>query len=119
MQGASGTSKTGAKHYYYYCKEQRKHHRTKKPVKKDMIENAVLQVLYGILANSENSFRLATEAVAYYEEDYKETNYMDALEAELKDTQKALGNLVKAIEMGIFSEITQKRLMELENTSYV
>lgn len=115
MQGVSGTSKTGAKHYYYYCKEQRKHHCTKKPVKKDMIENAVLQVLYGILANSENSFRLATEAVAYYEENYKETNYMDALEAELKDTQKALDNLVKAIEMGIFSETTQKRLMELEN----
>lgn len=115
MQGVSGTSKTGAKHYYYYCKQQRKHNCTKKPVKKDIIENAVLNVLYGILANSENAFRLADEAMAYYEANYKETNYMDALEAELKDTQKALDNLVKAIEMGIFSETTQKRLMELEN----
>ena len=36
------------------------------------------------------------------------------MEAELKDTQKALDNLVKAVEMVIFSETTQKRLTELE-----
>lgn len=24
MQGVSGTSKTGAKHYYYYCKNKRR-----------------------------------------------------------------------------------------------
>ena len=79
-----------------------------------MIEKAVLSVLYDILADSENSFRLATAAVEYYEEHYKKTDYIGSMEAELKDTQKALDNLVKAIEMGIFSETTQKRLMELE-----
>ena len=110
MQGVSGTSKTGAKHYYYYCSGQRHHQCSKKPVKKDVIEKAVLNVLYGILADSENSFRLATAAVEYYEE----TDYIGSMEAELKDTQKALDNLVKAIEMGIFSETTQKRLTELE-----
>ena len=71
-------------------------------------------MLYGILADSENSFRLATAAVEYYEEHYKKTDYIGSMEAELRDTQKALDNLVKAIEMGIFSETTQNRLTELE-----
>ena len=114
MQGVSGTSKTGSKHYYYYCAGQRKHSCSKKPVKKDVIEKAVLSVLYSILVDSENSFRLATRALEYYEANYKDTNYIGSLEAELKDTQKALDNLVKAIEMGIFSETTQNRLTELE-----
>ena len=114
MQGVSGTSKTGAKHYYYYCSGQRHHQCSKKPVRKELIEKAVLQVLYGILADSENSFRLATAALEYYEEHYKKTDYIGSLEAELKETQKALNNLVKALEAGIFSETTQKRLTELE-----
>ena len=104
MQGVSGTSKTGAKHYYYYCAGHRQHQCDKEPVKKDVIEKVVLNMLYGILADSENSFRLATAAVEYYEEHYKKTDYIGSMEAELKDTQKALDNLVKAIEMGIFSE---------------
>ncbi len=114
MQGVSGTSKTSAKHYYYYCSGQRHHQCNKKPVKKGVIEKAVLSVLCGILADSENSFRLATAAVEYYEKHYRKTDYIGSMEAELKDTQKALDNLVKAIEMGIFSETTQKRLTELE-----
>ncbi len=44
----------------------------------------------------------------------KKTDYIGSLEAELKETQKALNNLVKALEAGIFSETTQNRLTELE-----
>lgn len=80
----------------------------------DVIKKAVLGVLYGVLTDSENSFRLATAAVEYHEEHDKKTDYIGSMEAELKDTQKALDNPVKAIEMGIFSETTQKRLTELE-----
>ena len=39
---------------------------------------------------------------------------MEGLETELKSTQKALNNLIRAIEHGIFSESTQERLSALE-----
>ncbi len=110
----SGTSKTGAKHYYYYCSGQRKHRCEKRPIRKDVIEAAVEGVLHDILANPENAFRIADAAVGYYNSHYRDSSYIDGLEAALKDTQKALANLVKAIELGIFSESTQQRLTELE-----
>ena len=84
MQGVSGTSKTGKKHYYYYCSTQRKNKDEcgKSPMRKDLLESAVLDVLYGILVNSENCFRIADAAYAYYVDNYKDTDYIGSLEAE-------------------------------------
>ena len=113
MQGVSGTSKTGAHHFYYYCKEQRHKRCNKKPVKAAFIEELVRQLLKELLSDSENLMSLAVDA-AYYKEYYVESSYLESLEKELTDTQTALKNLVKALEMGIFSETTQERLQELE-----
>lgn len=115
MQGVSGTSRTGAKHYYYYCSAQRHRKCEKKPVKKTLIEWLVVQLLKEVLNNSENLASLAVDAAAYHEKYYKSTGYIDSLVAEQKANQKALDNLVKAVEMGIFSESTQQRLVELED----
>lgn len=115
MQGVSGTSKTGKKHYYYYCSGQRKHKCDKHPIRTDIIEKAVEDIIHDILANSENAIKIADAAVDYYNTHYNDTSYIDSLEAALQETQKSLDNLVKAIELGIFSETTQQRLTELEN----
>ena len=39
---------------------------------------------------------------------------IDLLEAQLKDTERALGNIMAAIEQGIFTATTRDRLQELE-----
>ncbi len=71
MQGVSGTSKTRAKHYYYYCKEQRAKRCTKKPVRKEWLEDAVTGVLKGLLDDSENLASIAVDAAKYYEGHYR------------------------------------------------
>ncbi len=114
MQGVSGTSRTGAKHYYYYCSGQRHHTCKKKPIKKALVEWLVVQLLEDVLNNSENLASLAADAAAYHEKYYKSTAYIDGLIKEQQATQRALNNLVKAIERGVFSETTQQRLTELE-----
>lgn len=114
MQGVSGTSQTGAKHYYYYCSAQRHRKCKKKPIKKTLIEWLVVQLLKEVLNSSENLASLAVDAAAYHERYYRDAAYIDGLVAEQKANQKALDNLVKAVEMGIFSESTQQRLTELE-----
>lgn len=114
MQGVSGTSRTGAKHYYYYCSGQRRRKCKKKPIKKALVEWLVVQLLEDVLNNSENLASLAADAAAYHEKYYKSTAYIDGLIKEQQATQRALNNLVKAIEQGIFSETTQQRLTELE-----
>ena len=114
MQGVSGTSMTGVKHYYYYCKEQREKKCTKKPVRKEWMEDAVTGVLKGLLDDSENLASIAVDAAKYYEEHYKSTKYLSSLEQQRKDIEKGLANFVKAIEAGIFNEATQRRMAELE-----
>jgi len=115
MQGVSGTSKTGAKHYYYYCSEQRKHRCKKRPIKKDTIENLVVDTLLDFLDDSENLASLAVDAAAYYKRNYSDAKYLEGLEAEKKVCERSLANIVRAIEQGIFSETMQARLMELES----
>lgn len=114
MQGVSGTSRNGDTHYYYYCKHHRKHMCKKKNIKKKQIENAVIFILRGFLSDTENLASLAVDISNYYKKLNQDNGYLKSLEKQLKDVQKSLNNLVRAIEQGIFSETTQERLQELE-----
>lgn len=114
MQGVSGTSKTGAKHYYYYCKEQRAKRCAKRPVRKEWIEDAVTGVLKGLLDDSENLASIAVDEAKYYEDNYKSIEYLSSLEQQRRDVEKGLANFVNAIEVGIFNETTQRPMAELQ-----
>lgn len=114
MHGTYGTSKSGSKYYYYDCLNHQKRKCKLKPFRKEKLEALVLEILDDFLSDSENLASLAVDIAEYYDKMYADNSYIDSLNSQLKDTEKALGNLVKAIEMGIFSETTQTRLLELE-----
>lgn len=114
MCGTSGTSKTGRIYYYYHCAEHKKNHGKPKKVRKNWIEDAVTAILKGFLDDSENLASIAVNAAKYYEEHYKSTDYLESLEQQRKSVEKGLANFVKAIELGIFNEETQKRMQELQ-----
>lgn len=116
MHGTAGTSKHGRRYYYYNCPNHYKNgHRCRlKPLPKDKLEALVVWVLDGFLRNDENLASLAVDTADYYEKYYADDSYINTLQERLKETETALKNLVKAIEMGIFSKTTQERLQELE-----
>ena len=115
MQGTSGTSKTKGKiHRYYDCANKRKGKCHKKSVRKSFIETLVTEVLAEVLNDSENVASLAVDAAAYYKKYHSDIGYLEGLQASKKEVEKALSNIMKAIEQGIFSETTQARLLELE-----
>ena len=115
MQGTSGTGKTKAVHRYYGCSQKLKHKKcNKKNVKKSEIETLVVKILSDILSDSQNVASLAVDAAAYYKRYHSDMGYLEGLEAEKKNVEKTLSNIMKAIEQGIFSDTTQARLMELE-----
>lgn len=123
MQGVSGRGRSGKKHCYYYCADQRrKKHQTrkgckKKPVKKETIEDLVIEILEAILHDSGNLSSLAADAAEYYKRHHADTHYLDSLIASKKETDAALANILKAIEHGVFNETTQGRMLELERKS--
>lgn len=115
MQGMSGTSKTGKIHYYYACKNHRKHKCNLKNVPKDLLEAHVVWVLRNLLEDTETLASLAVDIATYYKKLNADNGYVAGLEADLKETEKGIQNLVKAIEKGILSDTVTSRLTELES----
>lgn len=115
MVGESGTSKTGQVHYYYKCtKAKREHACKKKSERKDWIEKLVVRYTVQNVLTDENIALIAKRAMEIIEKESADTTYLDGLNAELKDVQKKIKNLVSAIEQGIITSATKDRLDELE-----
>ena len=62
----------------------------------------------------ENITLIAKKAMEIIEKESADTTYLEGLNAELKEVQKKIKNLVSAIEQGIISSTTKERLDELE-----
>lgn len=120
MAGLSGTSSTGAKYTYYCCSGRRGDKKargstcTKRNVPKAWIENLVLREIKVLLYDAELLDFIADNTYKYYIESNTDTNYTDALRSNLQDVDKALSNIMKAVEAGIFNDTTQSRMAELE-----
>lgn len=117
MVGDSGTSKTGDRHYYYSC-YHRKHDRscTKKSVKKDYLEDTVINyVLDHVLVDPEIN-RIADAVLALQAEEMKNSP-LAAMESEYKGIQKKIDNINDAIAAGIWNSSTSVKLKELEDAA--
>ena len=112
MVGESGTSKTGLVHRYYKCvsvKEHRGCH--KKTVKKDWIENLVLEQIKNIIMDDELIKKLADMA---YKKLGSDNMVLPILKQQFSEINSSINNILKAIEQGIFTASTKERLEELE-----
>lgn len=114
MVGVSGTSRTGARHHYYYCTEQRKKRCDKKPVRREWIENLVMEHMVALIQNKELLEFIAESTYQYYLEQNTESSYTASLKTALREAEKATDNLVRALEAGIFNEATKHRMEELD-----
>lgn len=115
MVGVSGTSMTGDLHYYYYCQTQRKTHTcTKKAIKKELIETAVAALIAEYCLSDEIIELIAEKTIAHNKEAL-ENSPVGLYESELAAVAKGIKNIMKAIESGIITPTTKKRLLELES----
>ena len=114
MTGIAGTSKTGAMHYYYTCQKRRTDHSCdKKAVRRDQIERAVGVAIQQQLLTDENIQMMADKLMEYNAR--TETKYrLQGLQDQLNANKTATANILKAIEMGIITDATKARLLELE-----
>ena len=114
MVGESGTSKMMKVHRYYRCVNTKKKRLcNRKPVKKDMIEDMVVNSTME-LVNDNNVVRYIVDIIL--EEDSRESSSLPLLTRKLKETEKAINNMLNAIQQGILTTSTKQRLDELEDT---
>jgi hypothetical protein len=114
MIGESGTSHTGKVYSYYKC-SRRKNNGTcqKAPVRKDWLEDLVIEeTVKQVLVDEVIDF--IAERVEEIQKAEHENSDLKYYESKLKDTEKAIRNLLTAIEQGIITPSTKTRLQELE-----
>ena len=57
---------------------------------------------------------IAENTYQYYVRQNTDSFYTESLRAELRDTENAMANLVRALEAGIFNDATRTRMEELD-----
>ncbi len=119
MTGESGTSQNGNRYHYYTCSGRKKLHIcTHKRAKKEHLEKIVLNSIKQLL-NSKQLINVIADAVMEIQsKSNKQTELINSLELQLKDTNRRIDNIMNAIEQGIISSTTQTRLKELESLRY-
>lgn len=112
MVGESGTSHSSQVHRYYKCVSVKKRRGCdKKTVKKDWIENLVIEQIKSIVFNDE---LIESIADAIMELQGQESTTLPLLRKQYADTQRAIDNMLNAIQQGILTPSTKERLESLE-----
>ena len=116
MTSYSGTSKSGRVSKYYKCWNAiGKKNCTAKFIQKDLLDNIVLQALQNTLTGA-NLALVVDEIYRQHNAKLLGENPVKLLEKELAQINKAITNILKAIEQGIITDTTKERLQELETT---
>ena len=117
ITGDSGTSKNGTKKFYYNCSNKRRFKKcTKETMKKDELEKYVIDSTVNFFNNPEIISKIADEIIVLHSQMTKEQSILHLLQDERAKMQKALNNIMQAIEEGIFTPTTKSRMNELEGT---
>lgn len=111
MVGEIGTSHTQSKYRYYKCNQAKKHKCDKKAVKKDWIEDLVVEEILSLISNDEVIEELSDRI---YEMQTEENATVAVVKNQLSEVEKKLNNLAEAIAQGMFSSTTKKLLDDLE-----
>ena len=110
----SGTSKSGKTMRYYRCNGRgTKHGCILQPVRKELLEELVVNAIQEAFQRADLD-ALAEGIIERGKKIAEDASVMNLLTTELNETEKALENLLKAIEMGIFTQTTKERLEQLE-----
>ena len=116
MAGVSGISRSGDKHNYYSCMKRWKEKKCdKKNVRQDFIEPLVLKTIYELLDDKDIIQFIADKTWELYLKQDNEQTEIKAMQSELQDVETGIGNLVKSIEAGIFNDIIQNRINDLQD----
>lgn len=116
MIGTSGTSKTAArKHYYYSCVTRKREHACKKAnERRTALEIAVVNETVRHVLQPDVINALVDAAMKIQLKDQENDPVLKTLEAEHKAVTTSLKNLLRAIEDGLYTPTTKKRMEELE-----
>jgi hypothetical protein len=116
INGESGTTKAGNKIYYYKCngRKKRVNDCNKEVIRKEVLEELVIANIIEDLGKPEILDGIVNKLMTLQNEEIKANSTLSLLLKQQTAVETSLNNLVAAIERGIMSNTTNKRLQELE-----
>ena len=111
-----GTTKNGEVKRYYKCYGRKTKHNgcTKSQVRKELFEEFIMNAVIKEMNNPKFKEKMIDELLKAQENDVQENTTLKMLIKEQEGVQMAIDNLVSAVERGIISNSTNKRLHDLE-----
>ena len=111
----TGTSGNGSVIRYYKCAGRKIYKNCDNvPIKKEVLENIVLDTINKVMKTPKIIEYLAEKIMEAHKKRVAEDSMQKYLEENLRDTEKAISNLISCMEQGIVSNSTKQRLLELE-----
>lgn len=115
MAGECGIGANGQKYSYYGCYGRKTGKGCdKENVRQDAIEKAVLEKVQEIIQDDELMDFIAENTWQYYLAHDADQEQIRIIEQQIADADKAIENLVKSIEAGVFNDVIKARMDELE-----
>ena len=113
MHGESGKGRNGTIHRYYKCHavKKRLNNCKKKSVRKEWVEDLVVNATMEMLMDDDTIEAIVSMLMRLQDE---ENTDLPMYEKQLKETEKALDNIVTAIMNGLTSKTLQQKLTQLE-----
>lgn len=115
MSGKSGTGRNGINYYYLCLSKRKKKHLCKlKPIRKQELEDTVINATAAMLKGGDNIHFIAASIYEFHKRCETDNFNLNSLIAKRTEAEKASSNIIKAIEMGIITEQTKQRLTGLK-----
>lgn len=116
INAESGTTRNGTRIYYYKCSSRKKKSGScrKTMIRKEVLEELVLNEVIAQLKSPETMNYIICNLLKLQEEQTSANSVLNLLLKEQKQVQISIDNIVNAIERGVVSKATAKRLKELE-----
>jgi len=115
MNAECGTSSKGIKIRYYKCQGRKeKSGCMKKQIRKDALEELVINTTIKVLSKKDNVEELIDGIMQVQQQQLQKKSLIAVLMKDKKKLEKSLDNLVKAIEKGVVTNTTTKRITEVE-----
>lgn len=108
MVGVSARSKTGRIYYYYSCNNARVKMCHKKNARKEKIENLVIKKCRELL--SDDNIKKIAKAVSAATDKAQDKSEQTYLKRKLKEIDKAIENLMRALETGQNADLISERI---------
>ena len=117
LSSYTGTARTGKTYRYYRCKTLKQRDVCRlQSIDKTTLETVVSDAVTKSFSTEKNLAAIADRIVLRNDKSDESRNVLRMLERELRKTEKAIANMLAAIEQGVITDTTKSRLQELEKS---